>query len=316
MAGAWQRKEGKNECVSILMDSFNFVEPIECHSGKNHQLYCNFTKSGKHYIYAHFEKDTKNLFYIGLGKFNRCNQTFQRNVYWKKTATKHGIIIKFLEAELTLEDAIEKEKYYIIKYQPRTNVLIGGDYHDGSTQRVKVYSYLKNGNFYKSFNSITEANIFFNKKDNDSRISRCLNGTRKSFANLIWSKEYFDCISPYKKEKSYNQREVYRYDLNGNFIEKKEKIIDFKLGSSGICNTIDTNYTCYGSFWRSFYAEKIEIVKLTPALKSARRVINTETGEIYESIGIAAKSINCNRKSLETKLREKKSNSVKIMYYE
>jgi hypothetical protein len=225
--------------------------------------------------------------------------------------------VKFLEVNLTIKDAIEREKYYIKKYNPKTNLTIGGDSPDCTSQRIKVYAYLKNGEFYKSFNSITEANVFLNQKDNDSRITRCLNGSRKSFANLIWSKKYFNQLSPYKKSKPHNQREVYRYDLDGNFVCKYDKMSDFKEGSrTGISNTLDTNYTYYSSFWRSTYSEKIEFVKPTPALKSAKPVINTETKEIFKSIGSAAKSINVDRRILENKLRERKPNSTKMMYYE
>jgi len=307
---------GRGEKLPVSIDRFVFIEPEDYYLGKENQVYCEFTKSGKHYIYAHFEKDTNNLFYIGLGKFNRCNQISQRNKFWKYVKRKHGLIIKFLEINLTPEEAIEKEKYYIKKYQPKTNITIGGEIGNVLNYRVKVYAYLKTGEFYKSFNSITEANIFLNTKENDSRINRCLTGERKSFANLIWSKECFERVAPYKKPKIYNQKEVYRYDLDGNFIEKYEKITDFKYGHTGICNTLDKNYTYYNSFWRSTYSEKIETVKVIPALKPAKMVINTETGEIFKSTGAAAKILNCCRSVLERKLNGTRRNNTKMIYYE
>jgi hypothetical protein len=296
--------------------SIPVIEPEVYKQGSNNQIYCEFTKSGKHYIYAHFEKDTNNLFYIGLGKLDRCNQVNQRNDYWKRVANKHGRIIKFLEINLTPEKAVEKEKYYISRYKPRTNLTPGGDFGNCTGQRVKVYAYFKNGDFYKSFDSITEANAFLNQKENDSRIGRCLNGSRKSFAGLIWKEKYFNKVDPYKKSEAYNQRKVYRYDLDGNFIESKDKLTDFGFVVSGICSAIDSNYTYKNSFWRSYYSEIIDATKLKPALKEAKRVINTKTGEIFKSIGEAAKNINYPRKKLEYELSYAKSYKTPMRYYE
>lgn len=306
----------RGEKLPLLMDSFTFVESENYYVGKENQIYCEHTKSGKQYIYAHFEEDTKKLFYIGLGKYNRCNQMTQRNKYWKFIKEKHGVIIKFLEVDLTLEQAKEREIYYIKKFEPRANMTIGGEAGNTENLRTRVYAYLKNGVFFNSFNSITDANVFFNQKENDSRINRCLKGERKSFAGYIWKTEYSESIEPYKKPIPYNQRAVYRYDLNGNFIEKLEKVTDFTEGShTGISNVTDKNYTYYNSFWRSYYSEKIEVKEVKPALKPARLVKNTETGEIFKTIGQAAKSVNCCRSVLERKLNGIRRNNTNLIYY-
>jgi hypothetical protein len=307
---------GRGEKLPVSKDSFTFVESENYYVGKDNQIYSEHTKSGRQYIYAHFEEDTKNLFYIGLGKYNRCNQISQRNKYWKFVKEKHGVIIKLLEVDLTLEEAKKREIYYIKKFEPKANMTIGGEAGNTEKLRIKVYAYFKNGVFFNSFNSITDANVFLNQKENDSRINRCLNGSRKSFAEYIWRTEYSESIEPYKKTKPYNQKAVYRYDLNGNFIEKLEKVTDFKEGvHSGISGSLDKNYTYYNSFWRSCYSKKIEVKEIKPALKPARLVKNTETGEIFESATKAAKSVNCCRSVLERKLNGTRRNNTNLIYY-
>jgi hypothetical protein len=109
-----------------------------------------------------------------LGKYNRCNQINQRNKYWKGIKDKHGVVIGLLHVDLTLQEAKKIEVDYIKNYQPRANMTIGGEAGDCEKLRTKVFAYTKDGLFYKSFNSITEANVFFNIKENDSRIGRCL----------------------------------------------------------------------------------------------------------------------------------------------
>jgi hypothetical protein len=307
---------GRGEKLPVLMDGFTFVESENYYVGKENQIYCEHTKVGKQYIYAHFEEDTKKLFYIGLGKYNRCNQMNQRNKYWKFIKEKHGVIIKLLEVNLTLDKAKEREIFYIKKFEPRANMTIGGEAGNTENLRIRVYAYLKNGVSFNSFNSITDANVFFNTKENDSRINKCLKGERKSFAGYIWKTTYSEFIEPYKKSKPYNQKSVYRYDLNGNFIEKFDKILDFKEGShTGICNVIDTDYTYKSSFWRSFKSNNINVQKKPNALKECVKVIDITTDVIYDSISQAAKANNIRPSNLQRKLQGKRRNNTNLRYY-
>lgn len=299
-------------CVS--MSDFTFVNDKIYHIGKEGQVYSEYTKSGRHYIYAHFEADTKKLFYIGLGKYNRCNQISQRNKYWKRIKDKHGVIIGLIHVDLTLEQAKTMEVDYIKKYQPRANMTIGGEAGLTEKMRTKVFAYTKDGLFYKSFNSITEANVFFNIAENDSRINRCLKQERKSFAGYVWKTEKFETIPKYAKKKPYNQRVVYRYDLNGNFLEKYDKITDFKEGShTGISYSVDTDYTFYNSYWRSYFSEKIEFNSLEKALKENKKVLDKCSGKVYDSISKASKALNTGRETLRRKLIGIRRNNTNLV---
>lgn len=307
---------GRGEKLPVLIDNFTTIDIDDCINGKDGQIYCNYNKSGNRYIYAHFEKDTKELFYIGLGKYNRCNQISQRNNYWKSVKNKHGLIIKLLEVELTLEKAMEREKFYIKKYQPKTNMTIGGDAGNNEKTRIKVYCYDKDGTFYKCFNSITDANIFFNTKENDSRINRCLSGERNSFAGYMWKTEYYESIDPYKKQKIWNQKAVHGYDLDGNYIESYSKVTDFKKGSrTGISNCLDKNATCMGSFWRTYKTDKIIVPKIKPALKESKKVIDKSTNMIFNSVSEASRYIGISKEVLRRKLSGIRNNNTNMIYY-
>jgi hypothetical protein len=308
---------GRGEKLPVTIDDFTFPLVENYFIGKENQIYSEHTKSGLWYIYGHFQADTKELFYIGLGKYNRCNQINQRNNYWRRIKNKHGLIIRLFEVNLSLEDAKKKEIYYIKKYWPKANMTTGGEAGNCENLRIRVHAYNKDGTHYMTFDSMVEANIFLNQKENDSRISRCLKGDRLSFAGYIWKDKYEEKINPYIKKDPYNSRSVYRYSIDGIFLEKLNKIADFKEGSrTGICNCLDKDYTFFGSFWRSYYAEKINVIIVTPALKKPKMVIDSKFGIIYESVTKAAKTIGCCRSVLERKLNGTRRNNTNFVYYE
>jgi hypothetical protein len=302
---------GRGESIGITDPMFNFIDTNNAFIGANGQIYCEYIKNGLHYIYAHFKKDTGELFYIGLGKYNRCNQITKRNKYWVNVFNKHGLIIKLIEVNLSITDAKQLEKHWILKTNPICNMTIGGEAGDNEKTRIPVYCYDKNGLFYKKFNSILGANIFFDKKQNDTRINRCLKGERKSAFGFMWRVDYFKSISKYEKPIAYNTKTVYRYDLNGLFIEELNKINSFKEGShTGISGCLDKNYTYKNSFWRSYKKDKITCTVPKPALKNAKKVIDCATGKIYNSISSASKSTNNCRSVLERKLKGQSRNNT------
>jgi hypothetical protein len=317
--GDWTRKVGQNKaggkCYYMDDHDFNFIDVLITSIGKNGQIYCSHTRSGLHYVYAHFEKDTNKLFYIGLGKNNRCNQVHQRNTYWKNVFKKHGIVIKFIATDLSISDAKNIEKEWILKTNPICNMTMGGEAGE-STVRTKVYCYGKNGSFYKTFNSLSDANIYFLKGEKDSRIGRCLSGKRLSAHGFIWKKEYTENIPKYVKPKAHNAKTVYRYNLDGFFIEKLNSSDSFKEGvKSGISQCLDRNYTYKGSFWRNYKVDKIECVVPKPALKEPKKVINSLTGKIYMSISSAAKELGRSGSYLEDRLNGKIANNTTFNFY-
>ena len=66
-----------------------------CKVGKDNQIYGDFTRSGRHYVYYHCLPYNGEVFYVGLGKNNRCNQVNQRNN--NERIYKNGSNNKFLD---------------------------------------------------------------------------------------------------------------------------------------------------------------------------------------------------------------------------
>jgi len=306
---------GREDRIQATIYDFTFPPIESTFIGRESQIHSEHNKSGLWYVYGHFEEDTKELFYIGLGRHNRCNQITRRNKYWHAIKNKHGLIIKIFYFGLSKEDAVNKEKFYIKKYWPKANMTIGGEAGNSEKTRKRVFAYNKDGTYFRSFDSMLEANVFFNRRENDSRISNCIKGRRLSFAGFIWKEEFSSSVSKYKKPKRHNAKKVYRYDLNGNFMECFESMNDFKGGShSGISVCIDKDYTYHSSFWRSYYSEKIEATKPNAALIKSRKVIDTLTNTIYPSISSAAKYLGCNSRTLRRKLIGETHNNTTFVF--
>lgn len=311
------KKHSRLLCQIYKEKNINYLDVNPYFNGINGQVYCDFMKNGKHYVYAHLQKDTNELFYIGIGKGNRINQISQRNKYWINIFKKHGLIAKFLHINITLKEAKELEKAYIKSLSPKANMTIGGEAGNNEMTRMEVFAYKKDGRFYMKFNSISDANVYFNTKENDSRISRCLKGQRLAFKGYMWKNYFAEDISEYKRQPIHNIKSVYRYDLNGNFIEKLDKVSDFNGGNhTGISASLDKNYTYYNSFWRSYYSSKIEVLIPKPALKQAKSVINIITGDVFDSVNKAAKSLNCCPSVLQRKLNGQRKNNTTLRYHE
>lgn len=285
-----------------------------CKVGKDNQIYGDFTRSGKHYVYYHCLPYNGEVFYVGLGKNNRCNQINQRNIYWKNVVKKHGFIVRIFCCDLTIEEAVFIEKELIKLWKPKCNLTNGGD-TCFPTNSIPVYAYNKNGTFFKRFSSISEANSFLGSSFNSPKIGKCIKNQLFSYKGYFWKNYYCEKIDPPKRKPIYNIKKVYRYSLDGTFLKSYEKISDFDEGPrTGISNSLDKNLTYYGSFWRSYYKEKIEVPVVLPALKPSKKVINLISGEIFPSVSKAAKQLNCCRSVLERKLNGQRKNNTTLQW--
>ena len=70
-------------------------------------------------VYRHRTLDTKEVFYIGIGGYNRPYKKHGRTLYWKNIVNKHGYSIEILQNNLSWEEACELEELLILEYGRR-----------------------------------------------------------------------------------------------------------------------------------------------------------------------------------------------------
>ena len=115
----------------------------------------------KHFIYGHFRKDTCKLFYIGLGtiqkgSYQRAFAQNGRNPHWCNIVNKTDYKIVILFTTNDLEEAKNKEIYYISKYKDKLcNISSGGDQpHENFIKRKEVFQYSLDGNYVRKWSSV------------------------------------------------------------------------------------------------------------------------------------------------------------------
>lgn len=88
----------------------------------------------KYYIYFHINPLKNEIFYVGKGCNKRAFSKNGRNDFWKKIVNKYGYIIDIVEENLTEEESLEREIFYITKIGrrdlglgPLVNLTNGGE---------------------------------------------------------------------------------------------------------------------------------------------------------------------------------------------
>lgn len=281
-------------------------------------IYGDTICSHKWYIYIHKKRSNGDVFYVGLGRYNRCNQINQRSDYWKRIFKRHGRSIEIIYTGLSKEDAMQHEVLLIDKYKNEgvklCNLTNGGESVSNAIKKC-VYLYKKStGEFVKYFSSISELNCYLHMSSSNSKISHCIDLPNRSYKGYCFSSTYLNNFS-FKKNRMHNSKYVYQYSTNGDFIKKWDSLnsIDFIKCHTSISNCLDKDLTGYGFLWRTFYKEKIESISITPALKKPRRIFCTLDDVIYDSISSAIKSSIYTKKKIEIEL--KKPNGIFKSYH-
>lgn len=177
---------------------------------------------------------------------------------------------EFKVLELCNPDSlIEKELHYILSLNPYMNhiknpIKIKRDdvykkrlseglkkaYANGLKvhNKQEVHMYTLNGDYVKSFTSITEAAKHFNT--DPSGICAVLNGRAYSAQKHLWSTDKLDKINILKK--NYQVKSVTQYDINGVKIRKWEsiKIAETTLKITNIYRAASKNRTAGGFKWK------------------------------------------------------------------
>ncbi len=98
-------------------------------------LFADPESERRFYLYRHIRADSGEIFYVGRGTGNRYQSTYGRNVFWHRVVDRAGGFRaeRFL-TNLTAEEAIEKEREFVVLYGRRdkkegtlTNLTDGGE---------------------------------------------------------------------------------------------------------------------------------------------------------------------------------------------
>jgi hypothetical protein len=109
---------------------------------------------------------------------------------------------------------LEKEKYYIEKYNPKYNTI-----KDPTTQinnpstSKKIYQYNLNGDYIQDWKSVNSVNRKLN-----IQVSPALDKEQRSAGNYQWRTYKIDKINPYIPNQSVKNL-IHVYDILGNYIE-------------------------------------------------------------------------------------------------
>jgi NUMOD3 motif-containing protein len=69
----------------------------------------------KYCLYFHINSVKNEIFYVGIGTTKRPYQKHRRNKFWHNIVKKYNYVVDVVEENLTKDEAIEREKFYINK---------------------------------------------------------------------------------------------------------------------------------------------------------------------------------------------------------
>lgn len=203
----------------------------------------------KFYVYMHVNK-INNKKYIGITSQERIQDRWRSDGSGYKTQVFGRAIKKYgwdnfdhiiLESEISDIEAVEKEAYYIKKYNTTNpdygyNISNGGDIGTwgvlNNSLSIPVYAYTVNGDFIKAFPSMMEAER--QTGINNSAICACCKEKIAYISGYRWFYEYkgesiepFD-IKKYKYLTSIQKQEktVYCYNTDGYFLQEYKSVTE------------------------------------------------------------------------------------------
>lgn len=221
-------------------------------------------------IYKHILPNQK--VYIGQTcdvkrRWRACN--YVGNCFFYNAIQKYGwenITHEILEDNLTLEEANEKEKYYIALYQSTNsqygyNLRAGGEgggVMDNKTEKFKerykkVYQYTLEGAFVAEWDNLTLAAEGCGATNKITGISQCCNGKRKTAYGFQWRYEKFDHLP--KQKLTGVEKRIVQKNLDGSVVQIYNSLAEARdaLGMKShksISNVLNgLAKTAYGFLW-------------------------------------------------------------------
>jgi hypothetical protein len=266
------------------------------------------------YVYRHL-KPNGEVFYIGIGKvknFKRAYNVKQRNSFWKSVFKKYGREVQLLKINLTLEEACEIEEI-LIKWYGRRDLGKGNltNLNDGGLGSTNPSEKGREGISKSAKKRVGDKNPFFGKKHSQE--------TREALSKINTGKKRTEDV---KIKMSKNSSKT-----------KSKKVIDTKTNtifSSAVdaSKAIGVPYGIFKKYLNGKSKNKTSCVYLEnyannvivpnkdiSFYKPPKKVIDTFTGVIYNTIKEASKINNIDYSSLKLYLSGKLTNKTTLLPY-
>lgn len=198
------------------------------------------------YIYRHIRLDTNAPFYIGKGVNNRASVVLGRNKYWTNIVNKYGFKSEIMIDNLTEEEALQKEQYFIKLYKDinlcEANITLGGEgvtglQHSDKT-KAKIAESMRGRYLGKIHTEQSKINMSRGSMGQKGSKGRTYNyDARKNMAISHGSREFnvYEAICIEKPIPRLRKSGVYNKGKKiGTFIIQKEAAKKLKVNQSDI----------------------------------------------------------------------------------
>lgn len=253
------------------------------------------------YLYRHRRLDNNKIFYVGIGKTLRFKRAFSkasRSEYWHNIINKTEYTIEIIAEKLLWEDVQELEAFLILNYGRKDLGLgslvnmtdgYGGVNNPSEETREKMSKGQKGKISVWRGKELPESTKKL-MRENHANFSGSNHPKAKKVINTQ-TKEIFGSVRDVVEIVNMNHRTICA-KLNGGKYKN---------------NT--------GFVWFDKYNENIEY-KLENVKINKRKIIDTNTGKIYNTAKEAALSFNINYSTLYNYLTERVTpNRTTLMYY-
>ena len=217
-----------------------------------------------YYVYGHISKLTGLYFYVGKGKGRRAFSSASRNKYWRNIANKEGYIVDLLAVNLSEDKALALEIEKIAELKPRANLSSGG--RGGCTGIKRSVDDLD-----RRIATQKRQRVCPEWKKMNSEIQKEVQNRPEVIAKRSAGKKAF--LDKVKNGEFPNPFKGMQWTP-----EQIENISSKQRGEKG--------------FW---YGKTTSV---------AKKVINVNTGQVFQSLKEAAESVNGNFRSLSRSIRK------------
>lgn len=231
-----------------------------------------------YFVYRHIREDKNEVFYIGVGKYNKQSKTFRqkhkrafsksgRNFMWHKVVKKSKYKVEIISYFNSAEEALTEETRLIRLYGMKldgSGILVNLVESDAEIEekrlialkkstilrQKKVYQYGLDGIFIKEYESLTKAALFNNISVND--IWSCVNNRyRIGVGGYRWSYEKHEQIKLYQEMKK-KCKKVYKYDKTGCILQIYDSATEAAVLNE-VCPSAIRNALAYKTLCKNHY---------------------------------------------------------------